>query len=181
MHEADNPDRIRLGHIAGAHGIRGEVLIKSYTDVPEDIASYGALETQTGDTLTIQKCRLSSKGVVATLAGVTNRTTAEALKGTQLHVDRGKFPQTGEDEWYITDLAGLTVVDGAGENIGTVLTVHDFGAGELLELDLAGRAQSLLVPFTREIVPEIRIDEGRMTVHLTQDLLGEDQEGGKEA
>jgi 16S rRNA processing protein RimM len=174
------PSSVCVGHIAGAHGIRGEVLIKSYTGVPLDIAAYGPLETQTGDTLTIRKCRESSKGIVATIAGVTNRNAAEALKGTRLHVARDALPQTGEDEWYIADLIGLAAFDETGAKIGTILTVHDFGAGELLELDLIDRKQSLLVPFTREIVPDIQIELQQVTVHLTSDLLAEDRGSKKE-
>ncbi|MGI9406096.1 MAG: ribosome maturation factor RimM [Hyphomicrobiaceae bacterium] len=173
---SDNPDRIRVGHIAGPHGIRGEVLIKSYTAVPEDIASYGPLETQTGDTIVIRKCRAASKGIVAALDGITSRNAAEALKGAQLHVARDKLPDTDEEEWYVADLIGLSVEDEDGLKIGTVLTVHDFGAGELLELELAGRPQSLLIPFTRETIPDIRIDEQRLTVHLTPDLLDDEAE-----
>lgn len=170
--------RVRLGHIAGPHGVRGDVLIKSYTDVPQDIASYGPLHTQHGTTLKIIKCRSSSKGVVAFLEGVTSRSAAEALKGTELSVDRDQLPEpVDDDEWYVTDLVGLDVRDEVGAVIGTVVTVHDFGAGELIELRLPDRPQTLLAPFTKDIVPDVQVAEGFISVRLSPDLLGEDDLG----
>ncbi len=174
--ETQNENRVRVGHVAGPHGVRGDVLIKSYTAVPIDIGSYGPLGTQHGTSLVIRKCRASSKGVVAFIEGVTSRQAAEALKGTELYLRRDQLPAPDDDEWYISDLIGLDVRDTADTAIGSVVMVHDFGAGELLELEIAGREQTLLVPFTQEVVPRVMVSEGFVTVDLTPDLLGGDAE-----
>jgi len=173
MSVQSNDELVRVGHVAGAHGIRGDVLIKSYTDVPEDIGSYGPLRTQRDATLNILSCRASSKGVVARLKGVTSRNAAEALKGSELYIPRDRLPETDDEEWYIADLIGLAVRDPGGTAIGSVVTVHDFGAGELVEIKLDDRPQTVLVPFTEEVVPVVQVAEGFIAVELTPHLVGE--------
>src|SRR5262245_1592560 len=106
--------RILLGRIAGAHGVRGEVLIKAFTERPEDIAAYGPLDDGTGRTFRIETARASPKGVVARIAGIADRTAAEALKGAALYVDRDHLPAPAEGEFYHADLIGLTAVDAEG-------------------------------------------------------------------
>jgi 16S rRNA processing protein RimM len=157
--------RILLGRIAGAHGIRGEVLIHSYADVPEDIGAYGPLSDAAGArSFEIESARATSKGVVARLEGVRDRNAAEALKGTELYVDRNRLPDAGEDAFYHADLVGLAAVDAGGTTIGTIVAVQNFGAGDLLEIRLAGTGRTELIPFTEATVPSIDIAAGRAVV-----------------
>ena len=92
--------RILLGRITAPHGIRGDVLVHSYTQEPQDVAAYGPLETQDGKRLEINVVRVGPKGVIAHVAGISNRTEAEALKGSSLYVDRGLLPKIKSNEFY---------------------------------------------------------------------------------
>ena len=115
----DKPARILLGRIAGAHGIRGEVLIHSYAEAPQDIAAYGPLGDADGaKTFTITRAKLTGKGVVARLAGISDRDAAERLKGVELYVRRDRLPPPAEGEYYHADLIGLTAIDPAGRAFG---------------------------------------------------------------
>jgi 16S rRNA processing protein RimM len=159
--------RVLLGRIADAHGIRGEVLIHSYASLPEDIGAYGALSDAAGTrTFEFQSARATAKGVVARLVGIADRTAAEALRGTELFIDRDKLPQAGEDEFYHADLIGLAAVDPDGNPIGTIVTVQNFGAGDLLEIRLTGSGRTELVPFTEATVPAIDLATRRAIVVL---------------
>ncbi len=157
--------RVLLGRIAGAHGIRGEVLINTYTGVPEDIGGYGPLSDAAGKrSFEIKIVRVTPKGVVALIAGAVDRTAAEALKGVELFVARNRLPAVVEGEFYHADLIGLAAVDPAGETIGEIVAVQNYGAGDLLEIRLAGSAKTELVPFTEAVVPQIDIAEKRAVV-----------------
>jgi 16S rRNA processing protein RimM len=158
--------RILLGRIAGAHGIRGEVLIKTFTERPGDIAAYGPLADGAGRALTVKVMRVTPKGVIARIAGVGDRNGAEALKGTEVYVDRERLPAPGEGVFYHADLIGLAVVDPDGRPLGEVIGVYNHGAGDLLELRLADTAKSELVAFTDAFVPEVDLAAGRVVVRL---------------
>lgn len=163
---------IPLGHISAAHGIRGEVLIKSYTQLPQNIASYGPLSDEEGArqfALTI--VRVSNKGVIARVAGVVDRNGAEALKGLRLCIAREQLPEPDEDEWYYSDLIGLAVYDQDGIKLGTVQNMHNFGAGDLMELQPADGGASELVSFNRETVAQVDIAAGRMSVVLPPEII----------
>lgn len=158
---------ILLGHIAGAHGIRGEVLIKSYTDVPEDIAAYGALHDPASKrTFDITIVRASSKGLIARIDGVADRTAAEGLKGTKLCIDRARLPAPGDDEIYHADLIGLRADDPVGQTIGEVIAVHNFGAGDILEIRLTDTKKTELVPYNEAFVPEVDLERRRAVIVL---------------
>ena len=158
--------RFLLGRIADAHGIRGEVLIKTFTERPEDIAAYGPLDDGGGRTFKIEAVRASSKGVVARIEGIGDRSAAEALKGAALYVDRERLPAPEEGEFYHADLIGLAAVDPGGRPLGEIVGVHDYGAGDLLELRLAGSGKTELVAFTEAFVPEIDLAARRAVVLL---------------
>ena len=133
------PDKklILLGHVAGAHGIRGELLIKSYTAAPEDIAAYGALTDASGrKSFKLKIVRVTPKGVIVRIVGVADRNAAEALKGTGLHVDRAAMGEPEAGEYFYSDLIGLGAVAPDGAPIGTIKSVQNFGAGDLLEISL---------------------------------------------
>jgi 16S rRNA processing protein RimM len=170
--------RILLGHISAAHGIRGEVLIRSYAAAPEDIARYGALSDEAGQrTFNITVRRVTEKGVIVRIEGVRDRTAAEALKGTRLYVDRDRLPATGANEFYQADLVGLAAVSPAGDVIGEVVGVENYGAGDLLEIRLAGRDETELVPFTDAFVPKVDVAAGRLTVVMPE--AGDEDEPGE--
>ena len=161
------PKRILLGRVADAHGIRGEVIIHAFTDPPENIAAYGPLMDEAGArAFEIQSARATAKGVVARLKGVADRTAAEALKGVDLYVDRDRLPPAADGEFYHVDLMGLAAVDPQGRRIGTIVSVQNFGAGDLLEIRLAGAQQTELIPFDEAHVPAIDIAAGRAVVVL---------------
>lgn len=177
-----NPDLLALGHISGAHGIRGQVLIKSYAKAPEDIAAYGPLRDEKGErTFTITRTRITSKGVVASLAGIEDRNAAEALKGVVLSIARENLPDPEEDEWYHADLIGLDVRDGENVSIGRVLAVQDFGAGDLVEVRLDGVRDTVLVPFTRDAIPTVAVAEGYIVVILPRGILEDALQADSEA
>lgn len=167
-----DPDRLLLGHISAAHGIRGDVLIKTHTGAPEAIGDYGPLSDETGErSFVLERLRVTPKGVVAHVAGVSDRNAAEALKGTRLYVPRDRLPDAEEGAYYHSDLIGLAVVDRAGGAIGTLTAVENFGAGDLIEVRLVEGGRTVLVPFTDERVPEVDLAARRLVIDVIPGLL----------
>jgi 16S rRNA processing protein RimM len=157
--------RVCLGQIGAAHGVRGEVRLHSFTSDPAAIADYGPLETEDGRVLEIEKLRPAKDHFVARLSGIRDRDAASALTNTKLYVPRERLPRTQDpDEFYHADLIGLAAVDRAGKTLGTVVAIHNFGAGDLLEIRPAAGGPDVLVPFTRETVPEVDVEGGRLTL-----------------
>ena len=162
---------VLLGRIAGAQGLRGEVKINSFTADPEDIAAYGPLTDSKGRQFVIEHVRhLKGGAVVASIIGVKDRGGAEALRGAELYVTRDQLPQADEDEWYYEDLVGLNAVSPEGEAVGEVLSVQNFGAGDLLEIRQPDKRQSRFVPFTRDVVPVVDVKNGRVVVDLPEEV-----------
>lgn len=169
--------RVLLGHISTAHGIRGEVLIKSYAAEPESIAAYGPLTDNAGTrTFKIKSSRLTPKGVIARIEGVNDRNAAEALRGVDLYVSRDRLPETGDAEFYHTDLIGLIAETADGQPYGRVASVQNFGAGDLLEIERASGGDTEYLPFTNENVPVVDIANGKLTV-VVPTLTGEPEPG----
>jgi 16S rRNA processing protein RimM len=165
-------ERILVGRIASAHGLKGEVKIATFTAAPEGIAAYGPLETSTGGTVTIRSARAISAGsVIAAIEGVTDRTAAEKMAGCDLYVSREQLPATEDDgEFYHADLIGLAAFSPDGTPLGTVTAVHNFGACDLLELAVAGASGGTeLIPFTEEHVPSVDLAGGRIVIVLPED------------
>ena len=161
--------RICVGAIAGAHGIRGSVQIKPFTELAEDVAAYGAVSDECGTRrFDIRIEGFKSGMVIAALDGVADRSAAEALKGLRLYVSKEALPRLDDDEFYHADLLGLEVMQD-GDKIGTVRSIMMVGAGDVLEIDCGTGKESLLVPFTRSAVPEIDIETGRLTVDPPRD------------
>jgi 16S rRNA processing protein RimM len=157
--------RICLGQIGAAHGVRGEVRLRSFTAEPSAIASYGPLETEDGRLFEIKSLRPAKDHFVATLSGVADRNAAERLANTKLYVPRERLPEPEEaDEFYHADLVGLAVVDRQGQQLGTVIAVHNFGAGDLIEVRRAEGEPTQLLPFDAATVPEVDLAAGRMVV-----------------
>jgi len=162
-------DRVLLGHISGAHGIRGDIVVKSYTTDPADIASYGVLSDEVGMIiLELKVIRVGPKGVIARVKGVTDRNAAEALRGTKLFVDRANLPEPDDREFYHADLHGLAIVDPDGQMIGEVVAIQNFGAGDLLEYRLQGQRRTEFLPFNETYVPEINLETGMVNVVLPE-------------
>lgn len=167
-------NRVCVGAIAGAFGVRGEVRLKSFCARAEDIAAYGPLWTEDGTrSFTVMLDRPVKNGFAARLSGVATREAAEALRGARLHADRAVLPPLSEDEFYHADLIGLTVFDTGGSEIGTVRAVLDHGAGDLLEIGGTGLRDTVLLPFTREAVPVVDIAAGRLVADPPDGLLPE--------
>lgn len=174
---AQIPGRVLMGRIGAAHGIRGEVRIDSFTADPLSIATWSPLLTdRPGLTVSIAKARLQKGLVIAALEGVTNRNGAEALNGVLLYVPRARLPGVGEDEFYHADLIGLEARTSDGAKLGRVIAVHNYGAGDSLEI-APKDAASFLIPFTRLTVPEIRLAENYLLVDLPPGLLDDEKEG----
>ncbi|WP_169196555.1 ribosome maturation factor RimM [Devosia sp. MC1541] len=163
---AQNSNRILLGKIGAAHGIKGEVRIISHTEDPEAIGSYGPLDTdRPGLVITIEKARLSKTVLVARLKGVADRNAAELLNGVSLFVDRERLPETDdEDDFYHTDLIGLDARLENGVSIGEVSALPNFGAGDLIEVRDPRYGDTFLYPFTKAVVPQIDIKGGYLVI-----------------
>jgi 16S rRNA processing protein RimM len=164
--------RVLLGVVAAPHGVRGLVRIRSFTEDPMAIASYGALSDEKGTKEYRVEALSSVKGaVLARIEGVADRTSAEALRGLRLYVERERLPDTGEREWYEADLVGLAAIGKDGRDWGKVVASHDFGAGSVMEV-----SGGMMVPFNDESVPEVDVEGGKVTIDPPAGLLT----GGKE-
>lgn len=155
---------VRIGRIAGAHGLRGEVRVRCFTENAEDVGAYGPVCDGQGRLFTLSAIR-PAKGpfVIARLEGVSDRNAAEALAGRDLFVPRDRLPPPEEDEWYYDDLIGLEAVDADGASLGKLTAVHDFGAGDVLEITPAHGA-AFMVPFTAQCAPDINVADGTITI-----------------
>lgn len=181
--KSDPKARVLLGTIASAHGIRGEVVLRTYTGDPEAIASYGPLSDADGRrTFKIKSARATPKGVIARLDGINDRNAAEALRGIDLYVARARLPKPAENEYYYADLIGLSARDEAGAEIGWIVNVVNFGAGDLLEIRFSDTKQTDYIPFTDACVPAVDVAGGYVTLVMPE-LVGEPepQSGGDNA
>lgn len=159
-------DRIRVARIGAAHGVRGEVKLWSFTEDPLAVTEYGPLETEDGARrFTIEAARPVKEFLVARLAGISNRSAAEKLRNVDLYVSRDRLqPIEENDTFYHADLIGLAAVDRDGAALGKVTAIHNFGAGDIVEIEPAGGGEKLLLPFTETAVPTIDLSAGRIVV-----------------
>lgn len=173
-------DLILIARIGAAHGVRGEVRVKPFGLDGEAIGEHGPLRSRDGARLlTVDRIRPIAGGmVIVKFIGIDDRTAAERLNHLDLFVERSMLPEPEEDEFYYTDLIGLAVVTLAGEPIGHVIAVHDFGAGDLLEVDRPGKT-SVFVPFTKAVVSTVEIARGRVLIDPPVGLLDEAVPGPK--
>ena len=166
---ARRAETVCLGRIVGAHGVRGIVRIRSHTASPDDLTAHGALSDEAGTRRYAVTVTGRVKGLLlARVDGVDDRNAAEALRGTDLHVPRAALPPTEGEEYYHVDLLGLRVESEDGTVLGQVSAVHDHGAGSIVEIQPPD-GPSTLVPFTRERVPAVDIEAGRMVVAVAED------------
>ncbi len=159
-------NKLLMGRIGAAHGIKGEVRIQSFTEDPLALASYGPLSTnKPGLTIKILAARTTTNVLVARLEGINDRNAAEKLNGVELYVDRALLPDPDDDDdFYHADLIGLKARLADGSEIGEVMAVPNFGAGDLLEIRDPRSGDTYLYPFSKAVVPEVRVAEGYLLI-----------------
>lgn len=155
---------ILVGQFGAAHGVRGEIRLKSFTEAPEQIADYKTLRLKSGVAVKLVSLRPQGSMLVARVESVDDRTAAEALTGAELFVDRAELAEPEEDEFYQADLVGLEVRDPEGAKIGVVTAVQDFGAGDIIEIR-PEKGAGFMVAFTRDNFPEVNVAGGYLVVH----------------
>ncbi|MCK0168061.1 ribosome maturation factor RimM [Jannaschia sp. S6380] len=165
-------DHVCLGAIMGSYGVRGEARVKSFCADPSAIGDYGPLTDDQGRSYKLTVLRPIKGGYAVRLSGVPHKEAADALKGQRLWAPREALPALPDDEFYHSDLIGLSAVDTGGADLGRVHAVHDHGAGDLLELRPRG-GSPVLVPFTRAVVPTVDLAAGRVIVDPPAGLFDE--------
>ena len=170
---ASPDEKVLAGVITGAHGIRGEVKLRSFTADPKAIAAYGPLLAASGERFEIERLKVQKDGFIATLKGVSDRNKAETLKGIELFVLRRQLPEPERDEVYIHDLIGAKVVEKSGATFGTIVAVPNFGAGDLIEIRRDGAEETVLVPFAQDYVPVIDLARREVVIDLPESYLDE--------
>ena len=166
---------ICVARIGAAHGVRGAVKLWTFTEDPFAVKRYGPLSTKDGKRqFELAQVREAKDHLVATFKGVANRDEAERLNGIELYVARDKLPATDEDEYYHADLIGLAAVTIEGDALGRVLAIHNFGAGDIIEIAPL-KGATMLLPFSNAVVPEVDLKGGRVVIALPQEIEGEEQ------
>jgi 16S rRNA processing protein RimM len=173
-----SPSQICVARIGAAHGVRGAVKLWTFTEDPLAVKHYGPLRTKDGTRqFEVTQVREAKGHLVATLKGIATREEAERLNGVELYVAREKLPATGEDEYYHADLIGLAAVNAANEPLGRVIAIHNFGAGDIIEIAPPGGA-AMLLPFTNAVVPSVDLAGGRVVIELPGAIVGDGDDEG---
>lgn len=174
-------DLVFIAAIAGAHGVRGQCKVKSFAGEAEAAFTYGPFLDEAGKPrLTPVKWRAAKDHFVVNFAEPLGREDAQALKGTKLYISRSALPELEEDEFYHSDLLGLTVQGLDGSPMGRLRAIHDFGSGDLLEIEATpGRKGSWMLPFTRDFVPHLSIADGVITIDPPEDVGSKAEEEGE--
>ena len=164
---------ICVARIGAAHGVRGAVKLWTFTEDPLAVKAYGPLVTKDGARqFEVTSAREAKGHLVATLKGIATREEAERLNGIELYVAREKLPATDEDEYYHADLIGLAAVNAADEPLGRVIAIHNFGAGDIIEI-APPSGSTLLLPFTNAVVPTVDVAGGRVVIEMPKEIEGE--------
>lgn len=165
--------RICVAKIGAAHGVRGEVKLWPFTEDPMAVIDYGPLSSKDGARqFEVVRARVAKDHLVAVLKGVATREDAERVNGIELYIPRDRLPATEAGEYYHADLIGLRAVDAKGDAIGKVLAVHNFGAGDIIEI-APTQGSTLLLPFTDAVVPTVDLANGHVVVELPQEIEGD--------
>jgi len=168
-------DRVIVGTIGGAFGVQGEVRLKSYCADPQAIADYAPLYSEDGRAFVqIVLTGQLKNGFTARFDGVVTKEDADALRNVNLYAERAVMPSLPDDEYYYADLIGLTIVDTGGVTLGTVKNVMDHGAGDLLEINAPGQAETVLLPFTQAAVPTVDLTAKRIVADPPDGLFPSD-------
>jgi 16S rRNA processing protein RimM len=166
--------RVCVARIGAPHGLRGEVRLWTFTEDPFAVTRYGPLSTKDGARqLEVARARAAKDHLVATLTGVTTREEAERLNCVELYIARDTLPATDEGEFYHADLIGLAAVDVAGKPLGTVAAIHNFGAGDIIEIAPA-HGPTLMLPFTDAVVPTVDVAGGRVVIEMPGEIEGDE-------
>lgn len=172
----DPQGKVCIAQFGAAHGIRGEVRVKLFAEDPDALVAYGPLETADGARrFEFLSARESKTIFVCRVKGLNNRNDVEALTGTRLYVDRDQLPELEEEEFYHSDLIGLDVRLEDGSSIGSIVAIHDFGSGDMLDV-MPKRGKGYYIPFTRAVVPEVKVSQGYVLVTPPEGLLDEPDE-----
>jgi 16S rRNA processing protein RimM len=167
---------ICVARIGAAHGVRGAVKLWTFTENPLSVKHYGPLTTKDGTRqFEVTHVREARDHLVATIKGIATREDAERLNGIELYIAREKLPDTDEGEYYHADLIGLAAVNAANEPLGRVTAVHNFGAGDIIEIAPA-QGPTMLLPFTNAVVPTVDLAGGRVVIELPQEIEGDDDQ-----
>jgi 16S rRNA processing protein RimM len=165
-------ERICVARIGAAHGVKGEVKLWSFTADPAAVADYGPLESEDGtQRFEIEAMRPAKDHLVARLSGVHDRDAAQRLTNVRLYAARERLPAPAPDEFYHADLIGLRAESRDGAELATIVAIHDFGAGDLLELRAVGTSNTVLMPFTAATVPVVDIAGGRIVIDPPEELF----------
>jgi 16S rRNA processing protein RimM len=165
---------ICVARIGAAHGVRGEVRLWTFTEDPLAVKRYGPLATKDGvRQFEVTHAREAKGHLVATLKGVASRDAAERLNGVELYIARDRLPATDADEYYHADLIGLAAVTAANQPLGRVIAIHNFGAGNIIEI-APPQGSTLLLPFTHAVVPTVDIAGGRVVIEMPAEIEGDD-------
>jgi 16S rRNA processing protein RimM len=164
---------ICVARIGAAHGVRGAVKLWTFTEDPLAVQAYGPLVTKDGTRqFEVATAREANGHLVATLKGVATREEAERLNGIELYVARDQLPATDDDEYYHADLIGLAAVTGDDAPLGRVIAIHNFGAGDIIEI-APPHGPTLLLPFTNAVVPTVDLAGGRVVIELPEEIEGD--------
>lgn len=171
-------DKLCVGVIVGAHGVRGDLRVKSFTDDPEDLVSYGPLTDAGGAREFKLRILGSARGLLRVhMDGIEDRNAAEALAGIELYAARDRLPEPEGGEFYHADLVGLRAERPDGSFYGTVRALHDFGAGDVIEIALA-EGGVVVLPFTEAVAPEVDLDGGRVVIVPPGEIAADDAPDG---
>jgi 16S rRNA processing protein RimM len=168
------PEKICVARIGAAHGVRGAVKLWTFTEDPLAVKAYGPLSTKDGTRqFELEQAREARDHLVATFKDVTSREEAERLNGVELYIPREKLPAAGEDEYYHADLIGLAAVTTSDQPLGRVVAIHNFGAGDIIEIAPVQGA-TMLLPFTNAVVPTVDLAGGRVVIELPEEIDGDE-------
>ena len=165
--------QICVARIGAAHGVRGEVKLWPFTEDPMAVIDYGPLSTKDGARqFEVVRARVAKDHLVAVVKGIATREDAERVNGLELYIARDRLPPTGAGEYYHADLIGLRAIDAAGADIGKVLAVHNFGAGDIIEI-APPSGPTLLLPFTDAVVPTVDLANGHVVLMMPSEIDGD--------
>jgi 16S rRNA processing protein RimM len=168
---------ICIARIGAPHGVRGAVKLWTFTEDPLAVKAYGPLVTKDGArSFEIASAREAKGHLVATLKGVGSREDAERLNGIELYIARDKLPATDANEYYHADLIGLAAVTVANEALGRVVAIHNFGAGDIIEI-APPHGATMLLPFTNAVVPSVDLAAGHVVIELPEEIDGDSPSG----
>ncbi len=173
--------RICIAKFGAAHGVRGEIRLWPFTQDPLAVANYGPLETEDGKRrFEIVAARAAKDHLVARVKGIDTRDDAEKLNGLELFVAREKLPATEDDEFYHADLIGLAAVTPRDEPLGRIIAMHNFGAGDIIEIATDNGGETKLLPFTNAVVPTVDLAARRVVIVLPDEIEGDDPENSRD-